>query len=139
MAMEILQKDIEQFKSSVEMMSNGVETMMKRQAIITELISEVKQQFVRLNMDQEEKSVSLENRLDALEQYSRMNDVIILGLKVELQSFLQLVKHRPSSESSPEDEMPNDYVKLQSFLPPVKCPASESSPEHGMTTEEQVR
>ena len=110
MAMKVLQKDMDDLKTTVEMMSANVETMMKQQAIITDLMGEVKK-LKRQNIDQEKKIINLENRLDSLEQYSRMNDVIISGLKVRPRSFLQA----------------------------VAGPASESSLDHESSTEEQVK
>lgn len=91
-------------------MNANMENMMNQQAKITELMGEMKH-LKSQNMEQQKKMISLENRLDNLKQYSRLNDVIISGLKVKPQSFLQA----------------------------VKGPALESSPEHDSSTEEQVK
>lgn len=59
-----------------------METIMNQQAKITELMGEMKH-LKSQNMEQQKKMISLEHRLENLEQYSRLNDVIISGLKVK--------------------------------------------------------
>ena len=110
MAMKVLQKDMEELKLSFEFMSSKVDTIMKQQAVITELIGEVKQ-LKQSNIEQNKKIVSLENRLDSLEQYSRMNDVIIAGLKIKPRSYRQAVQGLASEGNLEHEETTEEQVK----------------------------
>ncbi len=69
-------------------MTSEIVTLMKQNSIITELLEEIKQ-LKRQNMEQEKKILQLENRVSELEQYSRMNDVIISGLVIRPRKYLQ--------------------------------------------------
>lgn len=91
------------------MMSTDLAAMSKQQTVITDLLNEIKL-LKKRNMEQEKKIESLETRVSDLEQYSRLNDVLISGLA----------------------------IKPRSYLHAVKGSESETSPDHEETTEEQV-
>lgn len=109
MAMKTLQRDLEEMKESMNMMSGEMATLTKQQSIITDLLSEIKQ-LKRLNMEQEQRIDFLENRLADLEQYSRMNDVIISGLKVRPRSYLQAVKGARTENDTGHEETTEEQV-----------------------------
>ena len=79
------------------MISVNMEVILKQQAIITELMSEVK--LKRQNMDQDKKIVFLENWLDSLAQYSRMNDAFSRRWKAHA------LESSPDSESTTEEQV----------------------------------
>lgn len=91
MAMKIVQKDLEEVKDSLNVLSAELSTLTKQQSCIKDLLAELKDLKLR-NVEQEKKIVLLENRVAELEQQSRMNDLIITGLKIKPSSFAQAVK-----------------------------------------------
>lgn len=86
--MKHLQKDMDDLKEAMNMMTSEMAIFTKQQSIITELLDEIKQ-LKRLNLEHEKKIGYLENRVADLEQYSRMNDIIISGLAIKPRSYLQ--------------------------------------------------
>ena len=80
---------------------------------ITDLLNQIKL-LKTTNKAQEEKIISLEEQVSDLEQYSRMNDVIVSGLKIRPRSFLQAVKGVGSEDSIEHEESTEDQV--MSFL-----------------------
>lgn len=93
---------MEELKEAMNMMSSEMASVTKLHSIITELLGEIKQ-LKMLNIEQEKKIIYLENRVSDLEQYSRINDVIISGLVIRPRNYLQAVKGT-GPESSPEHE-----------------------------------
>lgn len=90
MSLKSVQKELEELKLSMSMMNSTMEKLTSQQATITELLIQVKSLQAKTEA-QEVTIISLEERLSDLEQYSRMNDVIISGLKVKPRNFLQAV------------------------------------------------
>lgn len=61
-------------------------TITKQQKLIMELMGNIKE-LQRQNLEKDRKIAVLENRLDDLEQYSRLNDVIVSGLEIKPRSY----------------------------------------------------
>ncbi|CAJ1067156.1 hypothetical protein DPX16_5388 [Xyrichtys novacula] len=90
MAMKSLQRDMEELKESINMMSSDITNLMKQNTTITWLLTEIKLLKTK-NMEQEKKIAFLENRVSDLEQYSRMNDVVVSGLQTKPRSYARAV------------------------------------------------
>lgn len=76
MSLKTVQKDLEDLKLSINLMSTNMETLTKQQTTIKDLLEEIKK-LKSQNKEQEDRIGILENRVSDLEQYSRMKDVII--------------------------------------------------------------
>ena len=109
MAMKTLQKDMEELKESMNMMSSDIASLRKDNAVITALLSEMKQ-LKQKNVEQEKTIIQLESRVSDLEQYSRINDVIISGLAVRPRSYLQAVKGTTSEDGTDHEETTEEQV-----------------------------
>ncbi|KAI9535037.1 hypothetical protein NQZ68_007125 [Dissostichus eleginoides] len=66
------------------------------------LVEEVK--ALRLENSEEEKRIfSLENRVDELEQYTRINNIIITGLETKSRSYARAATRMTGGDTSEED------------------------------------
>jgi hypothetical protein len=81
-----IKKDIEELKASLNLMGDELATINKQQRTIINLMSEIKD-LKMVNEDQQNKINYLETRVSDLEQYTRMNDVIITGLVIKPRSY----------------------------------------------------
>lgn len=80
-----------------------------QQKNILELVEEVK--ALRLqNMEKEKRIVLLEKQVADLEQYTRMNDIIVTGLQIKPRSYARAVTGGDGEEQSEENA---NYVKQQ--------------------------
>lgn len=99
------EKTIEMFeiKKSLNFMSGEIATIVKQQKTIMGLMGEI-QELKRLNEEKDKKINMLETRVEDLEQYSRINDVIISGLDTRHRSYASTVAAR-TGEDPPEKEL----------------------------------
>ena len=91
--------EIDDLKKSLDFISDKMETLSKQQnetLILLGELMELKQQ----NLDKDKKIASLERRLDEIEQYSRVNNVVVSGLKIKPRSYASAV----SSSAEPTEE-----------------------------------
>ena len=121
-----LQKDIEELKAAMNMMSSEMATLTKQQSIITELLEEIKRLKLQ-NGEQQKRIVDLEDRVSDLEQYSRINDVIISGFEVRPQSYRQAVMGLESEGNGDHEETTEKQVTA--FLRSKNISIDESSIE----------
>lgn len=112
-----VQKELEELKVSINFLNNNVETVLKQQAVITKLVNEVSQLKVQDSKHRESISL-LERRIDDLEQYSRLNDIIVSGLDIKPRTYAKAaarpaVKDRNGVRRSelPPDE--NDRISAE--------------------------
>lgn len=109
MSLKSVQKELEELKQSVTMMNATMESLSSQQATITDLLNQIKNLKTK-NKLQEEKIISLEERVSDLEQYSRVNDVIVSGLNIRPRSFLQAVKGVGSEDNHGHEETTEEQV-----------------------------
>lgn len=69
-------------KKSLEFMTEEISTVKLQQKAILDLVEEVKALRIQ-NAEKDQRLAYLENRVADLEQYTRMNDVIITGLRIK--------------------------------------------------------
>ncbi|KAK7901169.1 hypothetical protein WMY93_017938 [Mugilogobius chulae] len=86
--MEVVQ-DLEEIKSSLNGLSKDIATVTQQQAKLVKLVDEVKE--LRELLEEKERVIGgLERRIDDLEQYTRMEDVIINGLDTKHRSYARV-------------------------------------------------
>ncbi|XP_061836564.1 uncharacterized protein [Nerophis lumbriciformis] len=78
--------DMEEIKKSLEFLSAEIATIADQQKKIVDLMGDI-QSLKRLNTEKDKAIKVLECRLANLEQYSRMNNVIVSGLKTKHRSY----------------------------------------------------
>ncbi|KAL3045288.1 hypothetical protein OYC64_013533 [Pagothenia borchgrevinki] len=76
-----LPDEVEEIKKSLDFLSAEIKTVAAQQNKIMELMGEIQ------NIEKDKKITFLENRVADLEQYTRMNDLIISGLKTRHRSY----------------------------------------------------
>lgn len=77
-------------KKSLEFMTEEISTVKLQQKAILDLVEEVKALRIQ-NAEKDRRLAYLENRVADLEQYTRMNDVIITGLRIKPRSYARAV------------------------------------------------
>ncbi|XP_061740084.1 uncharacterized protein LOC133541048 isoform X3 [Nerophis ophidion] len=88
----------EDIKKSLQFLSQDVNDIRIKQDIILKLVDEVTE--LRMCIQERDKKIGeLERKVEDLEQYSRLNDVIVTGLKVQPRSYA----HAAGSESASGD------------------------------------
>ena len=92
-------EEMTELKEALDFMSAEMTTVSTQQKKLMGLMAEV-QLLKEQNMEKEKKIVALENRVAELEQYTRMNDLIISGLKTRHKSYARAV----STEGAARDE-----------------------------------
>lgn len=108
MALKVIQKDIEELKDAMNMMSGELALLTKQQSTITDLLTEIKQLKIQ-TAEQAKKIDFLENRVADLEQYSRINDVLITGLDIR-SSYSQAVRGSRSDTNSEHEATTEEQV-----------------------------
>ena len=92
-------KDIEEIKTSLrEGMTNMTDLMTQHQADLMKEVLALKATV----KERDQKIEELEKRLDEMEQYSRLDDIIISGLKVKPFSYTRAAANSPSTP--PEEQ-----------------------------------
>lgn len=77
-------------KKSLEFMTEEISTVKLQQKAILDLVEEVKALRIQ-NAEKDRRLAYLENRMADLEQDTRMNDVIITGLRIKPRSYARAV------------------------------------------------
>lgn len=113
--MEELKRSNEDLRKSVEFMSHQMESMTIKQDSIMDMIKEIKE-LKRLSKEKDVKIDQLENRLSDLEQYTRLNDVIITGLPTKPRSYAGAARSgvvtRGSEPSDQEDTVQQQVIEF---------------------------
>ncbi len=86
MSLKQLQKQMEELKKSINMLSSNVDTIAKQQAVITGLVREITQLKTQ-NSELIIRVDTLEKRVDDMDQYFKMNDVIVLSLDIRPRTY----------------------------------------------------
>lgn len=103
-------EEIDEIKNSLNFLTEKVSDVSTQQKDLLKLLDEVK--HLRLLNDQKDKKIEeLERRVEELEQYSRINDVVITGLNIRPRSYAKAVtssevdEPREQEESSAESQV----------------------------------
>lgn len=80
-------------QASLDFISKEIAAIKNEQATIKELVAEVKARGLE-NEKKDRQIASLEYRVAELEQYTRINDVVITGLQVKPRSYARAVNNQ---------------------------------------------
>ena len=94
--------EVDDIKKSLDFLSEEVSAVRLQQKGILTLVEEVKALRIQ-NAENDRKIVFLENRVADLEQYTRMNDIIITGLDIKSRSYARAVATTNGEESEDLD------------------------------------
>lgn len=107
-------EEAEDIKRSLDFLSQDVNDIRIKQDKILNLVEEVTELRVRI-MERDRKIVELEKKVEDLEQYSRLNDVIVTGLKIKPRSYAHAVAAGKEEEPG-ELEVSSAEQQVVAFL-----------------------
>ena len=113
--MEELKRSNEELRKSVEFMGHQIEAMASKQDTLMEMMKEIKE-LKKQNEEKNAKIVQLECRLSDLEQYTRMNDVIVSGLRTRPSSFAAAVKSGVQGAEPKDQDLDSVEQQVVEFL-----------------------
>ncbi|CAL8291098.1 unnamed protein product [Merluccius merluccius] len=96
-------EDGESIKESLDFLSAEVAAIKQQQKTILDLVLEVKQLKLQ-NAEKDKQLLYLDNRVADLEQYTRMNDIIVTGLQIKPRSYAKAA----SATVNNGDQEPNE-------------------------------
>lgn len=95
-------EEMEDIKKSLDFLGEEVSAVRLQQRNILDMVEEIK--ALRLqNIEKEKRIVFLENRVADLEQYTRINDIIVTGLQMKPRSYARAVTGGDGEEQREED------------------------------------
>lgn len=95
-------EEVEEIKQSLDNLTSEISTVKLQQTEILKLVAEVKE--LRLRQEEKDKRIAfLERRVNDLEQYTRVNDVIISGLSIKPRSYARAVTSTNRGEPDEQD------------------------------------
>lgn len=93
----------DELKQTLEFLAGEITTVKQQQISILALVEEVK--VLRIQNDEKDRRVAdLESRVAELEQYSRINDVIVTGLRIKPRSYARAVTSDNGGEPGEQDD-----------------------------------
>lgn len=104
MSSKEVKKDIEELKASINMMGEQLGTISEQQRTIMGLLKDI-QELKKLNQEQQNRINFLETRVADLEQYTRLNDVIISGVALKPSSYAHALRGAQKDESNMSVDM----------------------------------
>ncbi|KAJ8394509.1 hypothetical protein AAFF_G00045190 [Aldrovandia affinis] len=99
-----IDEELEEIRKSLNFMSEEVSKVAKQQAMLMELMDEVKQ-LKNLVKEKDKKIDGLERRIDDLEQYTRMEDLIISGLETTHRTYARAMTGGKDGVDAPVEEL----------------------------------
>jgi len=102
-------EEFEEIKLSIHSLCGDVAAVRAQQDQLLGLLEEVKQLRLQ-NAEKDQRIVDLERRVDELEQYSRMNDVVITGIKIRPRSYARAVATNTGEPSDQETQSVEQQV-----------------------------
>ena len=103
MATKKLAEDMEEVKKSLNFMSEELSKVVKQQVGLLDLIDEVRQ-LKAVIKEKDMKIEDLERRVEDLEQYTRMEDLVISGLETKHYSYARITAGDNEGEDAPRGE-----------------------------------
>lgn len=110
----IVEEELEEIRKSLNFMSDEVSKVAKQQAMLLDLMDEVKQ-LKNLVKEKDKRIEGLERRIDDLEQYTRMEDLIISGLETKHRTYASaLARDKVGENALPEElqTLENQVIKF---------------------------
>ena len=107
-------KEAEEIKRSLDFLSGEIAAMRKQQRDIPDLAGEIK--VLRMQSEEKDKRIiHLESRVSDLEQYTRINNVIVTGLHVKPRSYARAVNDDNGGEPG-EMDVSSTEQQVAAFL-----------------------
>ena len=95
--------DLDEIKKSLGFITAEISELVKQQTKLVGLVEEVR--MLKLAMKEKDKKITdLERRLDDLEQYSRMDDLLISGLSTTHKTYSRAVAGDNGEEATPTEQ-----------------------------------
>ena len=107
------QNEIDELKKSLDFQSGELSNINKKLTVITEMMAEIKELKTQ-NIEKDMKIAALEKRLDDCEQYSRINDLIVSGLKTKPPTYARAAA--ATLEEPTESDIDSIEDQVISFL-----------------------
>lgn len=115
-ANSMMEGDIEELRKSLDFMSAELKQVTKQLRALPELVSEVRQ-LKKVIEDKDKTIVELERRVHDLEQYTRMEDVIISGLNIKPRSYARAAAVGADvSEDAPKEDQETLEMQVIQFF-----------------------
>lgn len=102
-------------KKSLESLIGQVSALSEGQEKILALTEEIKQLRIE-NAEKDKRITELERKVDDLEQYTRVNDVIVTGLNIKPRSYARAVAEENNGGEPVEEEMLSTEQQVVAFL-----------------------
>ncbi|MED6252891.1 hypothetical protein ATANTOWER_018871 [Ataeniobius toweri] len=100
-----LEEELEEIKKSLNFMSGEITKVATQQEKLLNLMEKVSKQE-NMVKQKDKKIINLEKTIDDLEQYSRVNDIIIQGLETKHRTYARAVSaDREEGEYAPAEEL----------------------------------
>ncbi len=100
----VVEDELEEIRKSLNFMSDELSKVAKQQTMLLDLMDEVKQ-LKNLVKEKDKKIEGLERRIDELEQYTRMEDLIISGLETKHRTYASTVARDRGGEGALPEEL----------------------------------
>lgn len=107
-------EETEDIRKTLDFLSQDITAIKTKQDKILKLVEEVTELRMRIE-EKDRKIAALERKVDDLEQYSRLNDVIVTGLKIKPRSYAHAVS-AGSVEQPSEPEVSSAEQQVVAFL-----------------------
>lgn len=108
------EEEMEEIKQSLNFMSGEISKVAKQQSKLLGLMEEVRE--LKLTIKEKDKRIGdLERRVDDLEQYSRMDDLIISGLTTRHQTFAGTVNGEKGEDAKTSEQYSLEREVVQFF------------------------
>lgn len=114
-SMKKLAEELEEIKGSLNFMSGEISKVVTQQAKLVGLLEDVRVLKASLRQ-RDEKIDKLEQRIDDLEQYSRVDDIIISGLDIRPRTYAKAVAGHQSGEDAPSEEQLTVEKQVVQFM-----------------------
>ena len=110
-----MEEDMEEVKKTLNYLTGEMSTILKQQATLLALMNEVRQ--LKSDLKERDKTINtLEKRVDELEQYTRMEDVIISGLTTRHRSYARAVSAPKEGGDPPTEEQGSLETEIINFF-----------------------
>uniref|UniRef100_A0A1A8UJK6 Uncharacterized protein n=1 Tax=Nothobranchius furzeri TaxID=105023 RepID=A0A1A8UJK6_NOTFU len=94
--------EVDEIKKSLDFLAEELTTVRQQQKSIMDLVQEVKK-LKQQNAEKDKQIYILQKRVDELEQYSRINDVVITGVDIKPRSYARAVANNNGEEPTETD------------------------------------
>lgn len=114
-ASNVSEEEMEEIRKSLNFMSEELSKVAKQQVMLLDLLGEVKQ-LKNLIKEKDKKIEGLERRIEDLEQYSRMEDIIVSGLETTHRTYASTAAGRSDGDDASTKEMQTLETQVITFF-----------------------